>query len=261
MNQFNWDYPYVINYDKNNKINIVFCHGFNSNHNVFWSAVADLKDVNYFSFTLPGCNMTPAMPHQLNMEYYAHELVRFIKTLNLKDVILVGHSMGAGNAALVYKLIPELIKKIVFIGPMNKANMPLAQLFKDNFFPKTPQQMLDFMTIYEYDKEKYKDPKWLEWATATFDYEYHNNDNIVALGMTLPQDYIMDKIDEGLKQVSCPALLVLGENDGIVLKDENMAYYKSVIPHIQIEVIPKTGHLIYTENKKDFIKVFDKFIR
>ncbi|WP_434336774.1 alpha/beta fold hydrolase [Mesomycoplasma conjunctivae] len=260
MKKINWNYPYIISESKENKINLVFCHGFNSNHSVFYQVISKIPGVNYYSFTLPGCNLTPAEPHQLNMEYYAQEIVRFIKELNLNEVVLVGHSMGAGNAALVYKLIPERIKKIAFIGPMNKANMPLATLFYNKFFPKTPQEMLDFFTIYEYDKEKYQDPKWLDWANKVFDYEYFNNKNIVQLGSTLPQYYIMDKIEEGLKEVKCPAMLILGERDGIMMKEETIQYYLSIIENIRVEVIPYTGHLIYTENEEGFLQVFKPFL-
>ncbi|MBG0730968.1 alpha/beta fold hydrolase [Mycoplasma sp. 'Moose RK'] len=255
---FQWKYPFVVNYSPFNKINIVFCHGFNSNHMIFFEAAARIKGANYYSFTLPGNNLTPATDEQLSMEYYANLIVEFIKKLGIKDVILVGHSMGAGNAALVYHRIPELISKIVFIGPMNKANLPLAPLFYEKFFPKTPSEMLEFLTIYEYDKEKFKNPKYQKWAENVFDYNFYNNDNIVKLGKHLPEN--MDRIEAGIATVKCPALLVLGENDGIVLQKETKSYYQKLIPSIQVEIIPKTGHLIYTENPDYFNNIFQSFL-
>lgn len=260
MKTINWPYPYVINQNNKNGINLVFCHGFNSSHGVFYPIVSHLKNVNYYSFTLPGNNLTPAKPDQLNMEFYAKEICNFIDVLDLKDVYLIGHSMGAGNAALVYKLIKQKIKKIAFIAPMNKSNLVLKELYYNNFFPKTPKQMLDFFTIYEYDKNKYKDQKWLKWAEQVFDYEYFNNENIVKLGDTLPKESIMNKIEEGLKVINIPSMLILGERDGIMMKQETKQYFKSLIKNIEIHEIPLTGHLIYTENKEEFLKVFEPFL-
>ncbi|ENX50910.1 alpha/beta fold hydrolase [Mesomycoplasma flocculare] len=260
----NWEYPFLINKSPFNKINVVFCHGFNSNHNVFWSSIEAINKelgINYYSFTLPGNNLTPATENQLYLEYYADLTVDFIKKLNLKEVILVGHSMGAANAALIYKRIPEIISKIVFIAPMNKANLPLKDLFYEKFFPKTPEEMLEFLTIYEYDKKKYKNPKYLKWAKTFFNYEYFNNKNIVDLSRNFLKNNMMDQIEEGLKQIKCPALLVLGEKDGIVLQQETKEYFEKLIGHVQTEIIPRTGHLIYSENPERFNKVFSMFLK
>ncbi|MXR56968.1 alpha/beta hydrolase, partial [Mycoplasma flocculare] len=52
----NWNYPFVINRNPFSKIHIVFCHGFNSNHNVFSSTIDSISKkipLNYYSFTLP----------------------------------------------------------------------------------------------------------------------------------------------------------------------------------------------------------------
>lgn len=275
-----WKYPFVVNWNPENKINIVFCHGFNSNHNVFWPVIESIsKEIgaNYYSFTLPGNNLTPAKEEDLYLENYANLTVNFIKKLNLENVILVGHSMGAGTASLVHKILTtpkksgffslgnkkpkQIISKMVFIGAMNKANLPLKDFFYEKFFPKTPEEMLEFLPIYEYDKEKYKNPKYLEWAKTVFNYEYFNNHNIVTLSQNLLKNNMMDQIEEGIKSVGCPALLILGEKDGIVLQQETKSYFESLIPHVQTEIIPKTGHLIYSENPEHFNKIFIDFLK
>ncbi|MXR44541.1 alpha/beta hydrolase [Mycoplasma hyopneumoniae] len=260
----NWNYPFVINRNPFSKIHIVFCHGFNSNHNVFSSTIDSISKkipLNYYSFTLPGNNLTPASEDQLYLEYYADLTVSFIKKLNLKEVILVGHSMGAAIAALIYKRIPKVIVKIVFIAPMNKANLPLKDFFYEKFFPKTPEEMLEFMPIYEYDKEKYKDPKYLKWAKSLYNYEYFNNFNIVSLAQNLLKNNMMDQIEQALKSIKTPTLLVLGQRDGIVLQQETKTYFESLIPQVQTEIIPKTGHLIYSENPEYFNQIFSDFLK
>ncbi|MHA0261514.1 alpha/beta fold hydrolase [Mesomycoplasma ovipneumoniae] len=259
-----WPYPFIMNQSPYNKINIVFCHGFNSSHKIFGGVIESISKeigVNFYAYTLPGNNLTPAKDNQLYVDYYADLTVEFIKKLNIKNVVLVGHSMGGGYGALVYKRIPELISKMVFIGPMNKANLPLKDLFYEKFFPKTPEEMLEFLPIYEYDKEKYKDPKYLEWAKATFNYEYFNNYYIVTLSKNLLKNNMMDQIEDGIKSIKCPTLLVLGEKDGIVLQQETKSYFESLIPHVQTEIIPKTGHLIYTENPEYFNRIFIDFLK
>nr|WP_318027963.1 alpha/beta hydrolase [Mycoplasmopsis bovis] len=45
-------------------------------------------------------------------------VIEFIEKNNLKNVTLIGHSMGGGTISLAYKLRPDLFKKMVYIAPM-----------------------------------------------------------------------------------------------------------------------------------------------
>ena len=52
-----------------------------------------------------------------SLDVYADDIVEIINTLNLKDVVFVGHSVGGMIGMLAAIKAPELFKNIIMVGP------------------------------------------------------------------------------------------------------------------------------------------------
>ncbi len=120
-----YDYSYYFK-DNNSEQNIIFCHGFNSKYTALELFPSQHQKFNYYALQFPGSNLTkPVKNHKISVIYYAKLLIEFITKNNIKNITLIGKSMGAATAVLAYKTRPELFKRLILITPINKTQLNL----------------------------------------------------------------------------------------------------------------------------------------
>lgn len=107
---------------------IVFVHG-------FACSLDDWKfQFDFFSKTneVIACDLrahgaTPGRPHECSIEHYGGDVAALVMNLELKDAILVGHSMGCRVVLEAARLVPEKISGLILVdGNRNAAGDPDA---------------------------------------------------------------------------------------------------------------------------------------
>ena len=95
-----------------NKKNIIFLHGWGSNKEIMKVFKDDFKDLRHIYIDMPGFGKSPN-PYVLTTKDYAKIIDEFLKELNIKKDIIVGHSFGGKVATL---LQPELLVLLASAG-------------------------------------------------------------------------------------------------------------------------------------------------
>ncbi|UOE63360.1 alpha/beta hydrolase [Mycoplasmopsis bovis] len=262
MKKIIYDYNVVFKDNGNDNENIIFCHGFNSSPKTFKLFEQYWTKSNYYALQFPGNNnVAPINDHEVSVYQFAKLVIEFIEKNNLKNVTLIGHSMGGGTISLAYKLRPDLFKKMVYIAPMNKTSLALADEYRNDYFPKTFDDFLVFLKSLYYDISTFTSNKlWMENARKNFNPNDYNNETIVKLGESLPVLELHNKIEEGLDAITVPTILILGEKDGVIRREECLEYFKEHVKGIETTFIPKTGHMMFEENWPEFIKILETFL-
>ncbi len=138
---------------------ILFLHGYavqSDYHNYFSDK---LTDYDYLAVEHAGHGITPlASKKDLHPKAYAKAVCALIEKLDLHDIYLMGHSMGGGIALMVANMMPERIKKMVIVTPMNSKGTTRVFDFLFKFQPKNLQQIDTFYDIlmYDYANNKHK---------------------------------------------------------------------------------------------------------
>ncbi|QJR44135.1 alpha/beta fold hydrolase [Mycoplasma miroungirhinis] len=259
----NYKYPYIFIDNKKQEQPIIFVHGFNSNCERFNTFAQNWKENDYYAISFPGNNnLKPLDNDEVSVESFSNILIKFIDDNNLKNVILVGHSMGGGIISLAYKKRPELFSKMIYIAPMNKTSLAKLDSYLDTYFPKTFQEYLKFLSVLYYDISEFTNNlDWMKQKEQLFDPHDYNNETIVKLGNSLPNLELMNKIEAGLNAINVPTLLILGEKDGVIDRDTCLQYFKDNVKNVKTTYIPKTGHMMYEENFEEFMKIVTPFLR
>ncbi len=93
------------------KYNIILLHGWCINSSFWKEQVSFLSSsYNVYAIDLPGYGDSKAERKNWSMEEYALDVLDFIRTLELKNIILIGHSMSGGIMAdAVIKSSEEII--------------------------------------------------------------------------------------------------------------------------------------------------------
>jgi pimeloyl-ACP methyl ester carboxylesterase len=226
---------------------LLFLHGWRSNKEIWNNLFGQLSIVNceLFALDLPGFGQSqiPSMP--MTVGDYANVAAEFIKKLELKNVIVVGHSFGGRVGIKLVSQNPGLISKLILVDsagfPMAESKKKImsmaAKIVKPIFKPKLMQGLRRQI----YQKIGAEDYVATPELQKTFV-------NITSEDLT-----------EDLKNIKIPALIISGEND----TDTPVEFAKkmhSLIPNSKILILKNAGHFSFLDQPEEFTEEIKSFI-
>ncbi len=176
---------------------------------------------------------------------------RFLEARQLKDVHLLGNSLG-GHVALVYVLKnPERVKSVILTGS--------SGLFENGMGDSYPKR-----GDYEYIKKKteltFYDPKMATKELVDEVYSITNNRIKVIKISALAKSAIRNNLGEELNQIKQPALLIWGNNDTITPPFVAREFNR-LIPGSELYFVDKCGHAPMMEVPDEFNAILHKFLK
>lgn len=222
-------------------------------------------------------------PQQL---YYSFQLLAqntktILDSLDIKHVIVLGHSMGGMLATRFTLMYPDLVKKLILENPIGLEDYKLTVPFQtvDENYKKELKQTYERLKDYQqtnYYGDHWK-PEYDEWL------------NILA-GMTLNADYpriawnaalttemiYMQPVCYEFEKITAPTLLLIGQRDRTALVNLKttgevrslLGNYPELgkltakkIPNSQLVEIANVGHLPHIEAYPQFITPLLSFLK
>ena len=240
---------------------LVMVHGLGSYLPVYTKLVGQLKqDYRCIALDLPNYGKSSRGDYAFDMAFFAETVSKFIHTLQLKKVVLVGHSMGAQIAMTLSLQEPDLTKALVLLAPAgfetftpeNKAwfssfmqpeivkATPVAQIeanFKVNFHGNQLPEDARFMLE---DRLKMRED--------TIEYDHYCR-MIPKCVMGMLEQPVYDR----LPRIPVPTLIFFGEQD--LLIPNRLLHPGSTtrqvaesgqarIPGSQLVMLPNCGHFV-----------------
>lgn len=105
---------------------LVFVHGFACSLDDWRPQMEHFEKTNeVIACDLRGHGRTPGRPHECSIEHYGGDVAALVNNLELKGVVLVGHSMGCRVVLEAARLIPDIVAGIVLVdGSRNATSDP-----------------------------------------------------------------------------------------------------------------------------------------
>lgn len=239
---------------------IVFCHGYAVTSEYF-SNVAEVLNENYdyYAIELEGMGITPVKDKkQLSPKYYSEQLAHLIRDdLNLRDIILIGHSMGGGIVGMTSNLIPDRIKLLVMVSPMNSSiHIKLLKSFK--LTPQTYDKgWKAAKIIYHHADKLFPGHEQNESLRKEVDRQIRVKPNTKSLFSKMNSISNLTNLKKSEKGISVPTLLMVSEYDNII--DANFAIKRlSKNPNITPVIIKDSGHVPFEDEPEQFLFVLNK---
>ena len=240
---------------ENKKGVVVFCHGYAVTSEYF-NTTADwiANNYDYYAVELEGMGITPTTekPKHLSPKYYSQKLAHFIsEDLNLENITLIGHSMGGGIVAMTANLIPEKIKTLVMISPMNSSfHFKLINSFRIAPTDKNSSWKAAKI-IYKYPEKLFplglEDPGIVSESNRQLTIK-QNTKYLFKHMSSLANGRALNKAE---KNLSVNTYLVMSDSDRII--DANAAFKKMrKNPNIKQILVKDSGHV-------PFVDQFDQF--
>ena len=201
-------------------------------------------------------------PHSEDFSYLdmAKDVKEYIDTYTLKNVILMGHSMGGKTAMTAASLFPHLIEKLIVVDIAPKYYAPHHEQILEGLTAVDNASLSSRGEAEELLSEYIPEPavrmfllKNLYWKSKG-ELALRLNlevliDKIEAVGEALPEDYTYNK----------PTLFVNGEKSNYITSEDRGLISKH-FPSSKIVTIPKAGHWVHAEKKEEFYAAVLQFL-
>lgn len=238
---------------------VIVLHGFGASSQV-WRGVLRLMNTSlstFYVFDLKGCGQsTSPRDGEYSTSDQAKLVQSFIEEMNLRDVTIVGHSMGGGIATImaVYALdsLDLRLRKLVLLNPaaygdavpffVRYLRTPIVGVFLLNWYRP---QSLARRTL----ERLYANPDAVsESAVNLYANEWRGTNYRYVLRQTakqvVPPDF--ESIIARYREVSIPVFIIWGKQDP-VLDLEMVGRLSTDFPNVKISYIQDSGHCPHEE--------------
>ncbi|HEY5921955.1 MAG TPA: alpha/beta hydrolase [Kofleriaceae bacterium] len=229
---------------------VIFIPGLACPGEVWDSTVQRLgDDIQAHVITLAGFGGTEPTKPPL-MAKTRKELVRYIRSNQLKDAIVVGHSLGGLIAYWLAATAPDVVAAVVVVdaGPRYFASNEYARLLRNTWaqagdaeLPVALRNVFSGMTR----NRKRIEPYIKQIASS----------DRQTIGDAIYELVKLD-ITEKVKTITAPVLLVLADG-GLQARYRRQA---AGVEHVEIVVVPKTGHFVMLDDPDRFTRTLLDFI-
>lgn len=183
-----------------------------------------------------------------NLAKFIHEFIAF---KGLKDVTLLGNSLG-GHIALYYtKHYPEDVHSLVLTGSSG-----LYEKAMGDSYPKRGN--------YEYIEQKTKDvfynPEIATKELIDQVYEIVNNRNSVLKTLAIAKSAIRHNMAGDLPNMKQPTCLIWGKQDNVTPPEVAHDFHK-LMPDSDLFWIDKCGHAAMMETPKEFNEILEGWFK
>lgn len=210
------------------------------------------KKFKVYNVDLPGFGKSDMPENPFSTEDFANFLDEFIKKLDIKNPILIGHSNG-GRTAINYagRNLGEINKIILIDSAGIKPKRGLSYYIKVytfktlkhilNIFPKTEM----FNNIRERLLGKFGSS------------DYKNSSEVLRKTMSI---IINEDQTEILKNINVPTLIIWGENDDATPLSDAKIMEKN-IKDSGLVVLKDAGHFSYLDKYQEFTSIITSFLK
>ena len=181
---------------------------------------------------------------------FAKYIKDFINTLQYKEVILLGNSLGGHIALLCTKMYPENVKALVITGSSGLYESAMGESY-----PKRGD--------YEYIKAKaenvFYDPKVASKEIVDEVYATVNDRNKLIRTLAIAKSAIRHNMASDLPNMNTPTCIIWGKDDNVT-PPEVADDFNRLLPDSDLFWIDQCGHAAMMEHPDEFNTLLYKWL-
>lgn len=237
---------------------LVFIHGW------IGSSKEWIHQLCYFNFKehitildLPGFGKSDKPKAKYSIEFFAKQILNFLKLLGCNEAILIGHSLGGMIALNITIHNPKLVKKLILIS----TSAAISQSLRDKF--KLFWVNLIFKLVYK------KFLKNIIKQILSPKFKNRELKKLYTNALKIPKSIVLRafknmtskfNIHNQLSQIFQPTLIIHGNEDKII-SHSMINELGNLIPNSEIFSIENGSHRVMVNNHEEVNKIIDEFIK
>ncbi|MFX1280232.1 MAG: alpha/beta fold hydrolase [Promethearchaeota archaeon] len=212
----------------------MFVHGSGGNSDI-WKAQLNLKvNYNLYALDLPSHNKSDEFSEH-TLELYVDVLRKFIEYLDLKDVILAGHSLGGAVIQSYYFTYPNEVSALFLIGTGGRLRV----------LPSILETVKNDYSKFIEDMDESLKKEFLKTASRVCYDDFNICDKFDTL----------DKTDT----IKIPCLILVGKDD-IMTPIKYSEFFHRKIENSELVIIDNAGHLVMMEQPNKLNGAIESYI-
>lgn len=230
---------------------VVLAHPGGGNHLSWWQQVpAFAQEFTCITFDHRGHGSTRDLPDDPGAAAYAHDLAGLLDHLGIRQVAIIGQSMGGWTAVGLAEAYPERVSALVLTNSTGGIREPELDRHFDTMKTWHPRQIWAGAYAPDFPQRE---------PARTFLYQQITAWNIRRPVNPGAQLELMHRIDPIVER-QIPILFLTGEGDTLI-PPQLVERVARLIPHAQFVQIPGTGHSPYFEKPDEFNRLVLDFLR
>ena len=253
---------------------LLFIHGLSSNLEAWNKNIEGLKSqYRCIAIDLPGYGKSSKNKEHYSLAGYAEMIQDFSEELGLKNVILVGHSMGGQVAIHTVLKAPDAFEKLILIAPagIETFTEKEATVMKVSYTPNMVTNTTDDQILANYKMNFYEFP---EDAQAMVDErikmksaeDFPRYAKVVVNNIhAMLDEPVIDKLHE----IKIPVFVIFGKNDMLIPNkyfhpSQSLAHLLAMaedkVPDLKTKVIDEAGHFVNFEKPEEVNLAIKNFL-
>jgi pimeloyl-ACP methyl ester carboxylesterase len=254
---------------------LVFIHGL-ALYSASWGTNINYLKQHYrcIALDLPGNGLSGKGNYPYGIGYFAESVYQLIQQLQLKNVCLVGHSMGGQTALRLTINHPEAIERLVLCAPagFETFNPFQLSLYKNSimFFDYFSSEENSLKNVIKTSFYKY--PEFIDGMTEQLISLMHNAQSKQEYRKMIEacvDGMLHEPVYHELNKIKQPVLIIYGERDALIpnrlvnpyttrhVAEEGLRQ----LSNAELIMIPKCGHFLQIEKAPEVNSYILNFLR
>lgn len=253
---------------------LLFIHGLANYAPVWKYQIEALRKTNRcIAIDLPGNGYSSRGDYPYTVFFYAECVVRFIEKMDLKNVVLTGHSMGGQIAIIIALRYPHLIDKLVLVASAgleyfapHEVMMMNGMLSMGNMF-STDEFHLESAIRQSFFNTKNESETIIDELKTIMN--AHSMKQWRAMSMASIKGMLNEQVQQYLPNITTPTLILFGEKDALI--PSQMVHFgetpygiakkaAALIPNASYRMIPQAGHFVQLEKASEVNTAINEFV-
>jgi pimeloyl-ACP methyl ester carboxylesterase len=195
----------------------------------------------------PGFGRTPLPDRFDSVDDLAYLYLDLLDACDLRDVILMGFSLGGWIAAELAVRCAHRLSKLILVGPVGIKISDRETRDIPDIFATSPDDLVRLV---------FHDPKdgVVDFAALSDEELQIIARNRESLALYTWEPYMHNpRLRYHLDRIRIPTLMIRGASDGLVSQAYAQAY-AAMIPGARLEVIDEAGHVPQIEQPEEFVR-------
>ena len=227
---------------------IIILHGLMGGLGNFESFISHFPSVGFQVF-MPELPIYTTSILDTNVKFFAKFVHNFVKFKKLKDIVILGNSLGGHVALLHSKLFPKATKALVLTGS--------SGLYENSMGDTYPKRG-DYEFIKKKTQNVFYSPKIATKEIVDEVFESVNNRNKVIKILAMAKSAIRHNMSKDLPKITIPVALVWGRNDSVTPPKVAREFHQ-LLPDSSLFWIDKCGHAPMMEHPKKFNNIVENW--
>ncbi|WP_313756991.1 alpha/beta hydrolase [Tissierella sp.] len=232
---------------------VLVLHGWGANINTVFPIVNILKDkFRVHALDLPGFGKSEEPKKPIDSFKYAEIVKNYMDNMEIKKVILIGHSFGGKLSILLGSKYPEIVDKIVLINSAGLIPKRGPKYYIKVYSFKTVRLLYKVFFFWLKNEEKME--KFYKKFGST---DYKDSSGVMRKILVI---VVNENLLPLLNKIEAPTLLIWGD------KDTATPLYMGKIMEKEIKdsglvVLDGTGHYSYLDDYQRFAVILRNFLQ